>query len=72
MSMTNKFKNSGDFLLGEIQNTTGQNPVQLVLGVPFSNRGRDQTVTTHPLPMELTLKMSACLKNTILYSNNLE
>lgn len=50
MSITNKFKNSGVFLLGDIWNITGQNPKQLDLRVPSANRGRNQTVSTHPLP----------------------
>lgn len=56
MSKTNKFKkNSGVFLLGDIRKITGQNPEQPDLGAPFSNRRRDQTLSTYPLPILMTL-----------------
>lgn len=48
MSMTNKFNNFGVFLLADIQNITGQNPVQLDLSVPFSKGERPDSHNTSP------------------------
>lgn len=56
MSMTKKFKKTGGvFLLGDIRKITGKNPEQRDLGVPFANSRRDKMVSTHPLPILLTL-----------------